>query len=121
LEVFMIAVLTESRKIDVAREPDTVGAMPRTASALGICVTCNYVGICTGRASWVGPVFHCEEFDDRAPVTQGEPPTPDLTEEAVSAATHATARFGLCVNCEHQEICGFRGQESGVWHCEEYE
>jgi hypothetical protein len=120
LEVFMITVPAESQRIDFSREPDTADAMPRSVGALGICATCNYVDICTGRASWQGPVFHCEEFDDRVEMTQGEITMGDRAGQD-TAAIRSAARIGLCVNCGHLQDCGFRAQEGGVWHCEEYE
>jgi hypothetical protein len=116
----MIAVPAESRRIDYSREPDIARAVPRSLSALGICATCNCVDTCTGRASWQGPVFHCEEFDDRVEMMQGEV-TPEAAVGQAVDASRSTARLGLCVNCEHRQDCGFPAQEGGVWHCEEYD
>jgi hypothetical protein len=118
VEVLMTAVLTMREPSAASVEPDLPQALPRTPSALGICATCNYVGTCTGRATWAGPVFHCEEFDDRREMSQA-PAMPAPSEEGRAPA--AVARFGLCLNCRHQETCGFRGGQDGVWHCEEYE
>jgi hypothetical protein len=120
LEVYIMAVAMELRKIDLSGMPGTVSAPPRTTSALGICVTCNYVDTCTGRASWLGPVFHCEEFDDRVEMVQAEVPM-GAGAEATAARIESTVQLGLCENCEHRTGCGFRRQEGGVWHCEEYE
>jgi hypothetical protein len=116
----MIAVPAESRRIDFSREPDTASAGPRSVRILGICATCNSVDICTGRVAWQGPVFHCEEFDDRVEVTQCEATTEDRAGQDMDAIRSA-ARIGLCVNCEHLRDCGFPAQEGGVWHCEEYD
>ena len=109
--------------MDPSGGPEPREAMARTASALGICCTCNYVGTCTGRATWVGPVFHCEEYDDHVEIPRHEPPQIDRSEASRSAlsAGPAAARPGLCMNCRHNETCGFPRQEGGVWHCGEYE
>jgi hypothetical protein len=119
----MTAVLTESRRIDVSGTPDTAQPMPRTANTLGICATCSYVDACTSRVTWMGPVFHCEEFDDRVEVPQYEPAPQDRIEEthAAISARPSAGRPGLCVNCAHEKACGLQRQEGGVWHCEEYE
>jgi len=110
-------------RIDPPSGPETQQAMARTASALGICCTCNSVDTCTSRATWAGPVFHCEEYDDRVEIPRREPPRRDRSEESHSApsAGPAAGRSGLCMNCRHNETCGFPRQEGGVWHCEEYE
>ena len=93
------------------------------AQALGLCSTCNFMDTCTGRETWVGPVLHCEEFDDHVE----EPQQSQLRAVAAAPAEveqstrGATVRQGLCVNCEHRDDCGFPMPEGGVWHCEEYE
>lgn len=92
------------------------------ARAMGICSTCNHVDICTGRATWVGPVHHCEEFDNSGP--QSKQPTLKAAAEPaneVAPSAMAGARSGLCVNCAHRDSCTFPIVEGGVWHCEEYE
>jgi len=35
------------------------------------------------------------------------------------AASEPTVR-GLCVNCDHRDVCTLRKPEGGVWRCEEY-
>ena len=90
---------------------------------LGLCYTCNTVKTCTGRKTWIGPVFHCEEFSDvNGGLTQ---PVAKLAPAAVRdpapAAEAANPRMGLCVNCAHRDGCGFPIVEGGTWHCEEYE
>jgi len=89
---------------------------------LGICSTCNSIEICTGRATWVGPVHHCEEFDDSSQRPQ-QPRLKAVPAEPVdeAASTSAGARSGLCINCDHRDCCTFPVVEGGVWHCEEYE
>lgn len=106
--------------IETKRElADSAARDPRE---LGICCTCNAVEICTSRATWVGPVHHCEEFDDsergsKQPVLRA---VPQPVTEVVESET-AALRSGLCVNCAHRESCAFPIVEGGVWHCEEYE
>jgi hypothetical protein len=102
---------------------ETRQAMARTASALGICCTCNSVDTCTSRATWAGPVVHCEEYDDHVEMPRREPPRRDRNEESRStlSAAPAVTRSGLCMNCRHNETCGFPRPEGGVWHCGEYE
>ena len=109
--------------IEPSRGSETQPAMAHTASTLGICCTCNYVDTCTGRATWVGPVFHCEEYDDRVVIPCSAPPRRDQSEESRAALStgRAATRLGLCVNCRRSETCAFPRQEGGVWHCGEYE
>ena len=106
--------------VETKREP--ASQLTRDPRALGICFTCTSVDTCTSRATWVGPVHHCEEFDDsdqdaKKPKLQA---VPQPTAEAV-ASPAANMRSGLCVNCEHRDNCAYPAVEGGVWHCEEYE
>lgn len=105
----------------VPRQPEAIPARPRSMAELGICATCNDVATCTGRATWSGPVFHCEEFDDRATVAA---PAVELAAPAATpvGGLDIGARWqGLCVNCARREECALPGRrEGGVWHCEEY-
>jgi hypothetical protein len=93
------------------------------AQALGLCSTCNHVETCTGRETWVGPVYHCEEFDDHVEIPrQGQ--LRAVAAEPAGAGTTAPGardRQGLCINCDHRNECSFPIPEGGVWHCEEYE
>lgn len=117
-----MAVLTESRSIRVSRKADTLQAIRRTATALGICSTCGHVDDCTSRATWVGPVYHCEEFDDRIEVSRPKAAPQRSIAESVEAVSMVQAEpVGLCMNCAHEKTCGLRRGEGGVWHCEEYE
>lgn len=86
--------------------------------SLGLCMTCNHVGICTNRRTFVGPVTFCEEFDDFVE-PQEVAATGEETYTIISTPGPA-AQLGLCVNCAHQAGCALRGVEGGVWHCEEY-
>ena len=108
---------------DPSSGPEPRQATARTASALGICFTCNFVDACTGRGTWMGPVVHCEEYDDHVELPCSEPLRRDRSEESRAAlpAGRAAARPGLCENCRHSETCAFPRQEGGVWHCGEYE
>jgi len=106
--------------VETKREPGSQAS--RDPSELGLCCTCIHIDLCTGRATWVGPVHHCEEFDDtgqesKKPKLQA---VPQPTEEA-AASPQASKRRGLCVNCAHRDSCTFPIVEGGVWHCEEYE
>jgi hypothetical protein len=86
--------------------------------ALGLCATCNHMGLCTGRENYKPPVLCCEEFDDH--VEQAEPvAAPPLTYIKLADSQRA-AEVGLCVNCSNREDCALCGVEGGVWHCEEY-
>ena len=93
-----------------------------TPRELGICFTCNTVDTCTGRATWSGPVHHCEEFDDsdhgsRQPKLKAVPQQFAMGD----GSAVAIARRGLCVNCSSRVSCAFPVVDGGVWHCEEYE
>ena len=106
--------------VETKREPASRPA--RDPRELGLCSTCNSIDTCTGRATWVGPVHHCEEFDDaetqqKKPNLKAVPPQAAEVDESAAAG----ARQGLCVNCEHRDSCSFPVVEGGVWHCEEYE
>jgi len=104
------------------RPMEEVQPIERNGRALGICVTCNDVDICTSRATWEGPVFWCEQFDDHT-----EPPgyalrDVDPVDSDVSALAEPLPGVrGLCVNCAHRADCCLPRPEGGVWHCEEYE
>jgi len=115
-----MAALTESRSIGVSRRPDTLVAMPHPVDTLGICATCGYVDICTSRATWQGPVFHCEEFDDQVQLQGTRAPRQRVGTTQLASAV-PVERVGLCINCAHENTCGLRRAEGGVWHCEEYE
>jgi NADH-quinone oxidoreductase subunit E len=80
--------------------------------------------LCTSRKNWIGPVFHCEEFDDRGAAA------PDWAVEVQSFAADEPVDFaapgeaelyrGLCINCDNREHCGYRTSDQVVWYCEEY-
>jgi hypothetical protein len=93
------------------------------ARAMGICSTCNQVDTCTGRETWVGPVYHCEEFDDHVETAHQSQLRAVASEsvDAASTAPGASSRQGLCINCDQRDECSFPIPEGGVWHCEEYE
>ncbi len=90
---------------------------------LGICVTCNRMELCTSRKNYIGPVFNCEEFNDRGAAA-------DRAVEVQSFAMDESANFaapgeaelykGLCMNCDAREHCGYRKSDEVVWYCEEY-
>jgi hypothetical protein len=86
--------------------------------ALGICSTCNFMESCTKRRTWIGPVHHCEEFDDHA-----EAPSRPARLEVVTADEPEIddGLAGICVNCAHRGTCTLPKAEGGIWHCEEYE
>jgi len=104
--------------MDGEKGKDDVMLTAADTRAMGICSTCNSMELCTSRRTWIGPVHHCEEFDDcvdspsrparLAIVTTNEPETDG-------------GLFGICVNCAHRETCTFPKVEGGIWHCEEYE
>ncbi len=91
---------------------------------LGICVTCDHMELCTSRKNWIGPIFHCEEFEARGAAA------PDRAVGAQSfakkdsmdlAAEEAEVYKGLCINCDNRENCGYRtASDRVVWYCEEY-
>jgi len=95
-----------------------------TADQLGICATCDHMEYCTSKKTWVGQVFHCEEFDnsgtassDRALEVQAitkDESTDFTTREKVQT------NDGICVNCNAREHCGYRTSKGVVWYCEEY-
>lgn len=86
--------------------------------ALGICSTCNFVETCASRRTWIGPVHHCEEFDD----SEGKPSRPPSLSVVKADEPEANVgAIGICVNCVHRETCTLPKAEGGIWHCEEYE
>jgi hypothetical protein len=95
----------------------------RGVGDLGICSTCNQMDICTSRATWIGPVHHCEEFDDSGHGSKQQKMKAATHRPAAEVARSATgsARRGLCVNCLHRDDCALPVAEGGIWHCEEYE
>jgi len=92
------------------------------ARDLGICCTCNHRETCTRRRTWIGPVFHCEEFDDFVDIPRrGRVDLAKAEEPEARPSARSEAHRGLCVNCAHRDTCTFSKPEGGVWHCEEYE
>ncbi len=66
------------------------------------------------------PILDCEEYDGlEASTTTTEQETVRDREQPKQVA--ARKYKGLCVNCDHREICIHAMQEGGVWHCEEYQ
>jgi hypothetical protein len=106
--------------VETKREP--ASQVRRDPGALGLCCTCIHVDLCTSRATWVGPVHHCEEFDDSDQDAK-QPSLKAVPQPAVETAQtpSASKRSGLCINCAHRDSCTFPIVEGGVWHCEEYE
>jgi hypothetical protein len=86
--------------------------------ALGLCATCNHMGLCTSRKDYQPPVLYCEEFDDHVEPLEAVSAQP-LTYVKMPDPKRA-AEVGLCVNCAHREDCSLCQVEGGVWHCEEY-
>lgn len=94
--------------------------MPESLESRGICGVCALRDECDLENGSETPLMDCEKFA----------PDPSLVREVVTLALvnqveevpHArpNRQLGLCVNCVHSEDCTFRGNEGGVWHCEEY-
>ncbi|MFH1834490.1 MAG: NAD(P)H-dependent oxidoreductase subunit E, partial [bacterium] len=99
---------------------------PKSAlSQLDLCATCNHVEICTFRSNWVGPVIHCEEFDNTgavAPDRVGKAPLSAAAESGVSPGPPEENEpyKGLCVNCDARDVCRYAVSDRVVWYCEEY-
>jgi NADH:ubiquinone oxidoreductase subunit E len=94
-----------------------------TAAQLGICVTCDHVELCTSRKNWIGPRFHCEEFEDRnsaAPDLGVESQSFDIDKSIHLMAPEEDIYKGLCINCDNRETCGYRTSDQAVWYCEEH-
>jgi NADH:ubiquinone oxidoreductase subunit E len=96
-----------------------------TLHLLGICDTCNHKQLCTSRKNWIGPVYDCEEFDDRDAVTPAVAADSQPFTATQSAGFEAQEEVeiyeGLCINCDSRENCGFRTASNRVvWYCEEY-
>jgi NADH:ubiquinone oxidoreductase subunit E len=95
-----------------------------TAAQLGRCANCTRVVLCTSRKNWIGPIFDCEDFDDRRMAA------PDLAVKSQSSAMdklidllapgEAEIYKGICINCDYRESCGYRSSDQAVWYCEEY-
>jgi NADH:ubiquinone oxidoreductase subunit E len=90
---------------------------------LGICNTCDHMELCTSRNNWIGPVFHCEEFEARRATASGR--AAEAQWSAGQSVHFAAPREedlykGLCINCEYRENCGYRTSDQAVWYCEEY-
>lgn len=93
-----------------------------TIARTGLCMTCNLAGSCAFLANAAGPIWHCEEFDDRDP---GEVRPLRLVRDDVPTSTAAddgaaAAQLGLCANCDDRNGCALRVPGQPVWHCEEY-
>ena len=95
--------------------------------AIGICCTCNNMGICINVGDLVNPKWYCEGFDfnGHSSSENGEKDmnvnNPDGINFKPGTPEYDTDKFkGLCINCENREICNLQVPESGVWHCEEY-
>jgi hypothetical protein len=82
-----------------------------------LCTTCNHRKDCLSRKTLRRPVCFCEEFDAYTP-----PPEPRATpQECADSNTDLAGQYtGICVNCDHREICRHACTEGGIWHCEEY-
>jgi NADH-quinone oxidoreductase subunit E len=90
---------------------------------LGLCATCNYMELCTSRKSWVGPIIHCENFDDSEPMERPKRDAPSSRRPA-SAPSRASkppiTHKGLCVNCNARDYCSLKQSDAIVFYCEEY-
>ncbi len=79
---------------------------------------------CTSRKTWAGPIFHCEEFDNRGTLSSDQAiEIQELaTDESADFAAREKAQFheGICINCSAREHCGYRTSKGVVWYCEEY-
>ncbi|MCE5334792.1 MAG: hypothetical protein LLG06_09380 [Desulfobacteraceae bacterium] len=86
----------------------------------GLCSTCNSSSFCNFRRDTQQPVLFCEEFDSTVATIRL---VPQIAKRSVvqDPIAGTNGRMGLCINCDKNEECTFRGSEGGVWHCEEYE
>jgi NADH:ubiquinone oxidoreductase subunit E len=95
-----------------------------TAAQLGKCVHCSRMELCTSRQNWIGPIFDCEDFDDKRTAATGLEiePRPSAWNKSVDLSISAEEEVykGICSNCDHRETCGYRAPGHAVWYCEEY-
>jgi hypothetical protein len=93
----------------------------KTATASGLCATCEKAGVCTYPNRNAHPVMHCLEFEEAT--MADEPPAPRawrLTVEKGIQELSPAARGGLCATCDLRAACTFPRGPEGSWFCEEY-
>ena len=108
---------------DISGEQATrIGLREETASAVGLCRTCDNRKECTFSRTGAR-VLNCEELD--YPSRPFEP-KPDLGPAAVlplselSSTDDSENLIGLCRTCENRFDCQYPKPAGGVWNCEEF-
>ena len=88
-----------------------------------LCVSCNYMSLCTKRKNLKRPVWFCEEYDDFLPPVNNmvKNAAKDKINSPHSNPIENSGKYkGICINCLNREICCYANSEQIVWHCEEY-
>ena len=82
----------------------------------GLCQTCRHHTACGFRQKDSAAKLYCEEYE-----ALRTPAATIVAPEASKAECPPSKLLGLCINCDHREICHLPKPEGGVWHCNEYQ
>ncbi len=95
--------------------------MLATEQVIDLCSTCIDHPVC--KSDYRRPIWFCEQYTDFIPATKkNQNVMPAKTRKSVKIVEMSDSKFkGLCINCDHRELCPLAKKEGGVWHCEEYQ
>ena len=108
---------------DVSEEQTArIGLREETASARGLCRTCDHKKECTFSKTGA-VVLNCEELDypPRPSEPKAEPGFAAILPVTELPSTDDSENLiGLCRTCENRFDCQFPKPAGGVWHCDEF-